>query len=453
MAIEILVPRLGWSMEEGTLVRWHKNPGDEVASGDVLFELEGEKAVQEIEAVGGGILYISPETPPPGSVVKVGAVLGYLLAPGEAPPQGTSGTPTASQPAAAEESKQVAPPAAGPAARRRARQLGVRLNEVAGSGRSGQITREDVEQRASTASAANGQKVQARDGRRISTPRARRVAQELGIDWTTLEGSGAGGRIREIDVRNALASAPNGIAADKPAVDESLLVVTPSTRRRAIAENLRRSRDKTVPVTLTTTADVTALVELREKFKANPSGVVPAYTDLMTCLAARVLKHHPQLAMRWNEDGRTLAQTDGATIHVGIAVDTPEGLLVPVVRDVLSKSLPAVVRESSELIARGRAGRLTAAEMQGGMFTISNLGGHGIDAFTPVINYPQVAILGLGAIRREPMFTDDDRVVARQRMVLSLTFDHAAIDGAPAAAFLRDLSAAIENAAVRLIGE
>jgi pyruvate dehydrogenase E2 component (dihydrolipoamide acetyltransferase) len=453
MAIEIRIPRLGWSMEEGTLVRWLKQAGDTVASGDVLFELEGEKAVQEIEAVGSGVLYIAPDTPPPGSVVKVGAVLGYLLAPGEIPPQSMADNPVGEQTVASgRPSKSTAPPAAGPAARRRARQLGVPLHEVAGSGRSGQITRDDVEQQAISASnGAHGEPIRRRP---ISTPRARRVARELNIDWTRLKGTGAGGRIREIDVRSALAaSGTSGDVGGTRQLAEGGTLVTPSTRRRTIAENLRRSRNATVPVTLTTTADVTALVELREQLKLTPSGVVPAYTDLIACLAARVLKQHPQLALRWNEDGATLTQPDGRTIHIGIAVDTAEGLLVPVIRDVLGKPLSTVVRESQSLIERARAGRLTAAEMQGGMFTISNLGSHGIDAFTPIIHYPQVAILGLGAIRREPVFTEGDRIEVRQRMVLSLTFDHAAIDGAPAAAFLRDLCAAIDHAAARLLSE
>jgi pyruvate dehydrogenase E2 component (dihydrolipoamide acetyltransferase) len=279
----------------------------------------------------------------------------------------------------------------------------------------------------------------------ISSPRARRVASELEIDWRTLSGTGAGGRIRESDVL-AAAAAPR--VPTSPAGENRL---TP--RRKAIAQRLRHSRDMTVPVTLTTTADVTNLVSLRQQFKSADTSIAPAYTDLVACLAARVLRRHPQLAARW-EDGndvlRTVADTE---IHIGIAVDTSAGLLVPVVREVLRKSLVAVADEARSLAQRARDGQLTATEMQGAVMTVSNLGGFGIDAFTPVINYPEISILGLGAIRREPVVGTNDQVVIRERMVLSLTFDHAAVDGAPAAAFLAELASAMANPAALLLGD
>ncbi len=226
-----------------------------------------------------------------------------------------------------------------------------------------------------------------------------------------------------------------------------------SPRRQAIADRLRASRDLTVPVTLTTTSDATNLAALREQFKSHPAGIVPTYADLIACLVARVLRRHAQLAVHWDDDHRSLIPIGADGIHVGIAVDTPDGLLVPVLRDVLGKPLLSVAEESRLLSDRARSGRLRAAEMQGGAITISNLGAYGIEAFTPVINDPQVAILGLGAIRREAVVLADERIVPRQRLTLSLTFDHAAVDGAPAAAFLRDVSEALENAAAHLLGE
>ncbi len=466
MAYEVRVPRLGWSMEEGTFVRWLKQPGDVVAAGDLLFEIEGEKALQEVESIDAGTLYIPPDAPQPGSTVAVGAVLGYLLAPGEAAP---APSPAAGQPEAAGppadkadanngNGSSAALPAAGPAVRRLARELGVDLADVTPSDKSGRISRADVEVVAegkrrfsSTADTTATAEPSTSASRPIATPRARRVARELGVDWTVLQGTGRHGRIRAADVHRQ----PVEAARPSAASDQSPLrpAARMSPRRQAIANRLRASRDLTVPVTLTTTADVTNLVALREQFRSHPSGVVPTYADVIGCLVARVLRRHAQLAVRWDDAHTALMPIDAEAIHVGIAVDTPDGLLVPVVRDVLGKSLLSVAEESKLLAERARSGRLRAGDMQDAAITISNLGAYGIDAFTPVINDPQVVILGLGAIRREPVVLADERIVARQRMTLSLTFDHAAVDGAPAAAFLQDVSAALENAAAYLLGE
>lgn len=457
MAHEIRVPRLGWSMEEGILVRWLKRPGDEVAEGEPLFELEGEKAVQEIGSLDAGTLYLPADAPALGSTVLVGALLGYLLAPGEAPPStpGSYNNSPSATPASAPPDKPNKPgstPPAGPAARRLARKLGVNLSGVPGSGKSGRITHADVGQVAATLRGTNGAEQPARSshvqsGARaaVATPRARRVAGELGVDWRTLSGSGRDGRVREADVRAA--------ASERPAQISSAVENLLTPRRKAIAQRLRHSRDMTVPVTLTTTADVTNLVSLRQQFKSGGASVVPAYTDLVASLAARVLRRHPQLAVRWEEVHDTLRAVPESDMHIGIAVDTTAGLLVPVVRDILRKSLVAVAEESRTLADRARSGRLTAAEMQAAVITVSNLGGYGIDAFTPVINYPEIAILGLGAVRREPVVGENDQIVIRERMVLSLTFDHAAVDGAPAAAFLADIASALANPAAHLLGD
>jgi pyruvate dehydrogenase E2 component (dihydrolipoamide acetyltransferase) len=378
MSHEIRIPRLGWSMEEGTFVGWLKKPGEHVRVGEPLFEFEGEKATQPIEAVDAGILHVLPDAPAPGAVVAVGALLGYLLAAGESPPVARP-TPAA---AAARESPRPAPPA---------------------------------EPSISTLP--------------VASPRAKRIAEELGVDWKLLQGSGRDGRIREADVRAHAARPPR--------------TATPSSRRRAIAERLRVSRDRTVPVTLTTTLDATNLVALREQFKAAGARVVPAYTDIVAWVVARVLTRHPHVAARRPDNRAPHAQPTAEGFDIGIAVHTDEGLLVPVLRAVGRKSLREVAEQSQSLIERARGGRLTAAEMQGGVFSITNLGAYGIDAFTPVINYPEHAILGLGAIRCEAVVLADGRIAPRERMTLSLTFDHAEMDGAPAAAFLRDVAAAL----------
>jgi pyruvate dehydrogenase E2 component (dihydrolipoamide acetyltransferase) len=244
--------------------------------------------------------------------------------------------------------------------------------------------------------------------------------------------------VREADVRRA--------------AEASGRTVLVSSRRRAIAAAMMASVQNTAPVTLTTRADATNLVSLRQQFKtAEPRRIIPTYTDIAVCLAAHVLRRHPLLAGRREGERIVLPPDDG--LHIAFAVDADEGLLAPVLRDVNQASLLEVAERSRELIERARGGKLSIEELQGGVFTVSNLGAYGIDVFTPIVNYPQTAILGLGAIGREAVVLADDRIVPRDQIPLSLTFDHRALDGAPAAAFLRDLRSAVENpAAVLLAG-
>jgi pyruvate dehydrogenase E2 component (dihydrolipoamide acetyltransferase) len=379
MAFEVVGPRLGWSMEEGVFVRWLKRDGETVRPGDMLFELEGEKALQEIEAVDGGILRIPKDAPEAGSTVQVGQVLGYLAAEGE-----------------------------------------VLVPSAASDRRTGFPTRLPDEQ----------QKEERRAGKPVlrtkqaSTPRARRVARELNVDWKEIAGSGANGRVRERDVR-AAATSSNGKR------------VPISHRRRTIAERMITSREQTVSVTLTTRADATALVALRKRFQEGQVEPLPSYQDMLVKLVATTLASHPLLAARWSKDSYELPTED--ELHIGIAVDTDDGLLVPVIRSAFERTIADIAAESRRLIDRARAGKLAASDLQGGVFTITNLGAFGIDSFNPVINWPEVAILGLGAIRPQPQLRDDDQVIFRPEITLSLTFDHRRIDGAPAARFLQYL--------------
>ncbi|MES1212986.1 MAG: 2-oxo acid dehydrogenase subunit E2, partial [Singulisphaera sp.] len=221
--------------------------------------------------------------------------------------------------------------------------------------------------------------------------------------------------------------------------------------RRTIARRMVASHQSTAPVTLTTKVEVTNLVALRRQFQSAATaseGIVPSITDLLAKLLASALESHPRLNARW-EDERVL---EVAEIRVGLAVDTEAGLLVPVLGDVRAMGMRQIAARSKELVARARAGTLTTADLQGGTITISNLGTFGIDAFTPIINPPEAAILGVGAIRREPVFGEGDRIEARELMTLSLTFDHRIVDGAPAARFLATLRERIENAAAWLAG-
>jgi pyruvate dehydrogenase E2 component (dihydrolipoamide acetyltransferase) len=445
-------------MEEGTFSGWQKTAGTTIHRGEVLFELEGEKALQEIEAIDEGILWIPPDAPRPGAVLKVGAVIGYLLAPNELPPNTTPGqTPQltrapadgetaapASNPAPASASPAAsAPPAAPPSVRRLARELHVPINHLNGSGPGGRITEDDVRNAAAAASGTTALNAP----EPIATPRARRAAATLGIDWKTLRGTGRDGRIRERDV---LAAAPQTAAPTAAPVPASQWLPI-AGRRQVIARRMQTSRQNTVPVTLTARVNAAGLVSLRNQFRSAELQPVPAYHDILAKLTAECLVQHPLLAARHERGGLLLP--DPAHIHLGLAVDTPEGLIVPVLRDVRLKSLPQLAAYSAECITHARSGRLSPLETEGSVFTLSSLGSLGVDAFTPVINYPEVAILGIGAIRQVPVVLENDRLTVGQELTLSLTFDHQALDGAPAARFLQTLTQAIENPAAKLLSQ
>jgi pyruvate dehydrogenase E2 component (dihydrolipoamide acetyltransferase) len=351
MATPIMVPRLGWSMDEGTFIGWLKRDGEPVRPGEPLFSLESDKATEQIEAVEAGVLRIPPDGPKPGDKVIVGQVLAQLVAEGEA-------------------------------AQAIAAVTSARLKVTV-------------------------------------TPRARRVARELGVDWGGIRGSGKGGRIRERDVRAA-----GGTRGGR---------LLPHTNlRRTIAARMVAGVTQAAPVTLHTRADATNLVRLRDRHRAN--GETPGYTALIVKLTAAALQQHPQLQAQWRDDGLFVPnRTD-----IAFAVDTDGGLLAPVVRGADRLTVPEVVARIRELTAQARAGRLGAEAMRDATFTVTNLGGFGIDAFTPILHLPQCAVLGVGRIVREPAVVGD-QIVPRERITLSLTFDHRVVDGAPAARFLDTL--------------
>jgi pyruvate dehydrogenase E2 component (dihydrolipoamide acetyltransferase) len=383
MAIPITIPRLGWNMEHGVFVGWLKPDGSAVRAGEFLFSLESDKATQDIECLDAGLLRIAPNGPRAGEKVAVGKVIGYLVQEGETVPLtvDTSGV--------------VCEPVSLP-------KVDTRPRTAAAGGHTATIS-----------------------------PRAKRVAAELGIDWTKLRGSGRTGRIRERDVRTQVVGGQHSTS------------IPVSSVRRMIAERMLTSHHSTAPVTLTTTADATNLVKLRNQFKAAfPTGndMVPSYTDFLVKLTSIALLQHPLLNAVWDGDWIRVAES----VHIGVAVDSDAGLLVPVLREVPSLNLQHVAARLRDLVDRSRQGKLTADEMQGGTFTVTNLGSLGIDAFTPIINFPQCAILGVGRIQRRPVVIGED-IVARDQITLSLTFDHRIVDGAPAARFVQSLTVLLEK--------
>ncbi len=423
MAFDVVMPRLGWNMEEGAVVGWRRKDGDPVTAGEILFEVETDKAVQEVEAAESGTLRLPPESPPLGKHVPVGTLLAWLLKPGEVMPAKATPAP------AAPETSTAAPPRSSPAV------------TTAGPAVSG-----------------TGPQFRPAEGKRIRvSPRARRVASELGVDWTLLSGTGSSGRILERDVRRAAASRTHGPAAvagsDRVAPGAAMPsgdVLPISTARRLTAERMSAAAHTAAAVTLTTEADATDLVRLRGQLKGDGAQPAPSYSDLFAKLSADALVHHRELNARF--EGDSIVQS--STVNVAIAVDSARGLLAPVVRDVQSKTLRQVARETADLVERARAGRIRPEELRGATFTVTNLGMYEIDSFTPIINLPECAILGVGRIVAKQVVTDADAglLSIRRMVVLSLTFDHRLVDGAPAARLLQKIKSNVEKPYLWLAG-
>ncbi len=443
MAYEVTMPRLGWTMEEGVFGEWLKQDGDEVKAGDLLFTVEGDKATQEVEVFESGILRLPQGAPAPGDLIPVGALLAYIVQAGELMPaagsrspqsegreeRASTATPTAkAEPAFRKPSATQSTaadgrgnPAISPRARRVAGELGVDWTQLTGSGRTGRIVERDVRAAAETIVEPVGVDM---------SPVARRMAAEAGISLEELTAIRPGARIQREDVEAAIAARRQVVQAGEAAGQ----IVSHSRIRQITAQRMTESAHTTAPVTLTTEADATELVALREQLKSSYARrrlAVPSYNDIYLKLTAAALQEHPALNASWSDDGLILH----GGIHIGFAVETERGLLAPVLRDVPAKSLRVIAAETASLIEGAHQERLGHEAMQGGTFTITNLGMYGIDAFTPIINLPQAAILGIGRTVCKPAVHDGE-VVPRQMVALSLTFDHRVVDGAPAARFL-----------------
>jgi pyruvate dehydrogenase E2 component (dihydrolipoamide acetyltransferase) len=452
MAVELLMPRLGWTMEEGVFVEWLKQDGEQVQPGDLLYTIEGDKASSDVESFESGILRIPPDAPAPGTTLPVGTLLGYIVQPGEPAPFETGdrrqetgdrrqeidngrSVNVARSPIPDPRSPEIArspisdprSPAISPRARRVARELGVAWAALAGTGRTGRIVERDVR------AAAHAQATPVR-----ASPLARRVAQNLGVDIGQLASDAPGRRIGRADVeqaaRVAIPAAASGTATPLSGI------------RKISAARLAESARTVVPVTLTTDADATELVRLRKQIAADlaSSGLpAPSYNDLFVKLTAVALSEHPALNASLVEGGIV----QHAAAHIGVAVDTERGLLVPVVRDAGQRSLQQIAADSARLIEQARAGKSLADDLRDGTFTISNLGMFQIDAFTPIINLPECAILGVGRIQARPVVIDEenDTLAVRRMIALSLTFDHRVVDGAPAARFLNRVREFVER--------
>lgn len=440
MAKEIILPALGETMDEGTIARWLVDSGASVSKGQVIAEIESNKAVFELESPATGVLEIALQA---GATVPILSVIGTVRGPGE-----TAETPAAPSGAAPRQAPQTAttpatapPPQqaeasyerrfVSPRARRLAREKDVDVAAVSGSGPKGRVEERDVRAYLET--------------RPRLSPLARKMAAEAGVALPP-QAAAPRERIMRAAIEQRLAQ-PAEPPAAAPASDET---VTPlSTVRRVIAQRMSQSAQTAAAVTLTSEVDATELVHLREQIKSHieqQTGAPLSYNVLLARLAAVALRELPYMTARLV--GAEL-RTPGA-VNIGVAVDSERGLLVPVLRDVDHKSLAALNQEAAGLASKARSGAISADEMAGGVFTITNLGMYGIDAFTPIINLPECAILGVGRIAPRPVVSQG-QIAVRQMTVLSLTFDHRIVDGAPAARFLQRLAELIQNPYVVLL--
>ncbi len=387
----VILPKLGLTMDEGNLVAWLKKEGDHVEAGEVLFEVETDKATMEVESPVAG--YVRRLLVAAGQTVPVTQVIALISDTAEEPVAVPSGASAAAEPAAA---GQPAP----------------------------------VEAATPSATAARSD-----EERVAASPAARKRARELGVDLASLRPA-RGGRISIEDVEAAAAATAGAPAPAhaRPSTGTAEAAPAPLSRmRRAIAERMTMSFRDVPQFSVSVDVDMTAASAAR-----TAAGV--SYADVLIWAVARTLRDHPRLAMRYDPDGLITAEG----IHVGIAVALDEGLLVPVLRDADTKDLALISSERIALQDGARAGKLPVEALVGAAFTISNLGQQGVDRFTAIVNPPEAAILAVGRVR--------DMVVARAGaaavapvVTLTLSVDHRVVDGAPAAAFLADLAGRLER--------
>lgn len=435
--VEVIMPKLGLTMEEGTIVRWLKAEGSSVEEGEVLFEVQTDKVVMEVESPASGvlakILVEQDET------VPIASVVAHVTAPGEELPEELATVEVTE--AAVSKKHHEKPPAvtkeivASPAARRLARDEGIDLVELEGSGKGGMIIKADVVAALETAEKAKPEPV-VREGKVKASPAARRVARERGITLERIAGSGPGGRIVQQDVLD-FAAARGRVS------EEEGQVLSLGPIHELMAKRMTQSYSTAPHFYLGVEVKATGLVRLRDDLLPlceKKAKVRLTFTDLLLKLLAATLREHPSANATW-EEGRIRLYGE---INIGLATAVDEGLVVPVIKGADELTLSQIALARKELSEKTAEGRLTLDEVTGGTFTLTNLGMLGVDVFQAIINPPQSAILATGRIAERPV-VEQGQVVARPTIYLTLSVDHRVLDGAAAARFLQDLQSLIEE--------
>ncbi|WP_433677840.1 dihydrolipoamide acetyltransferase family protein [Nocardia sp. CA-119907] len=440
---EITMPRLSDTMEDGVISAWLKQVGDKVTRGEVLAEIETDKALMELEAYDDGVLeQILAEA---GARVPIGEPIAIVGdGSGAAPATQPATAASAAQPATAASAAQPAAPAPAAQSAAPADQPATANGAAADGNRSAPLT-----SALAAAPAAAGS-----DERKKSSPLARKIARELGIDIATVTGTGPGGRVTRHDVESAHAAGePAAPAATPPPPAAQASYAAPASGdydeipltgiQRVSATRLTESKQQAPHIYLTSAIDVTDLFAFRAEINstlAKTGSAKVSVNDLLVKAVAIALRANPTVNVSFAGD--KLYQHHG--VHIGVAVATPAGLLVPVIRDADRKTVSAVAAETRDKAERARDRKLKADEMSGATFTISNLGMFGIEHFTAVINPPESAILAVGAATDELRLADG-HVVSRKILRVTMSADHRAIDGAVAAQFLAQLKDLVEH--------
>jgi len=449
MAVEVFVPKMSDHMEAAEIIRWLVDEGDQVKEGQIILEVMTDKVEAELVAEASGVLKGIRAGAEKGAIVPVGETIAFISGPKEAVPvlsplgpakaPQSKGAPQPDSPLSAEPAQAPLDRVqAVPAARRLAKELHVDLGQVRGTGPGGRIRERDVQTYAAAQTTAA---FEASKGVK-ATPVARRVARELGIDLFKVKGSGPGGRIREQDVR-AFANAAS-VAAPRPAVEEDSHWLELTPIQRLTGQRMLMSVQQAPQFTLEVDVDMTQTVWLRdalvERILAD-TGERPSITAILIGVVAAALKQHPRANASFI-DGRVKQHQ---SINIGVAVGTDEGLVVPVVKEADQKPLAQIVRELKTFRDKAQELRFKTEDLSGGTFTISNLGMYGVDRFRAIINPPQNAILAAGRVTKRPVGLPDDTIALRPMMSLTLTVDHRSMDGIQGAKLLGEIKARLEN--------
>ena len=443
MAKVIVMPKLGLTMTEGTVSKWLKHEGDTVKEGEGLFEVETDKLTNTIEAsVSGVLLKIVAAEGAEVPCLKPVAVIGEpgedyaALLGGAAPAEPKAGAEAPAAPAAPAPARAPGERVlASPAAKKLAKSLGIDISLVSGTGPKGRITEEDVKNYKPAGAAPSpmpddsGPKVKA-------SPLAAKVAADIGVELKDIP---AHGRVLAADILAAVQGAGTGPAPAAPREE----AVPMNGMRKAIANNMLNSHMTSPTVTFNLGIDMTELKRLREQLKSDDVKV--SYTDLLVKIVAKALTEFPLL--NCSVDGNKIIYKH--YVNMGVAVALDNGLVVPNVRDADKKTLSEISAEVKELAAKAREGRLPMDALSGGTFTITNLGMYGIESFSPIINQPEVAILGVNTMEDKVVVVNGE-ICVRPIMNLSLTADHRVVDGSVAAQFLQRIKKLMENPALLL---
>jgi pyruvate dehydrogenase E2 component (dihydrolipoamide acetyltransferase) len=440
MITKVVLAKLSPTMEEGTIVKWNKKEGDAVKQGDVLAEIETDKANMEMEALGSGVL--RKVLVPAGGKAPVGALIGVIADPNEDIAKVLAGAPAAPAAPAAAPSPAPAPPAATPAATPPSPPPPPA--QAAPAAPPSPPAAQAAPEPAPASHATGG------EGRVKASPLARSMAAQRNIPLASVTGSGPGGRIIKRDIESwggaaaarsaapAPASRPAPARAPEPTVQPGEEIPL-SGMRRTIARRLSESKFSAPHFYVTVTIGMDRAVELREQLQ-EALEVKVSYNDLVVKACALALRRFPTVNASWGED-RIVTH---AEVNVGVAVAMPDGLIVPVVRDADRKSVIEISREVKELAARARERKLKPEEFSGGTFTVSNLGMFDVTEFTAIINPPESAILAVGAVKAEAVVVDG-QVRPGHRMRVTQSSDHRVIDGALAAQFLAEVRRLLES--------